>query len=58
MEPREKWIFLANLKFFVKYVIFMLFSVTFVSLVCWDPIFWGLLFATLFVVYLKYKIWG
>lgn len=55
---REKWIFLANLKYLAGYVAWMLFLVTLIAFLCWDPIFWGLLLATVSAFLIRRKIWG
>jgi hypothetical protein len=57
---REKYIFLANLKYAAGYAAWMLLAVTIIALLCWTPVFWGLVIVTVLVFnlqqYLKQKI--
>jgi len=58
MSSKAKWVFLANLKYFVGYVAVMLFICTLVAFLCWDPALWGLLGALIITLIIRYKIWG
>jgi hypothetical protein len=57
-NDRPKWVFLANLKYFVTYVAVILFVCALVAFICWDPALWGLVTALIITLIIRYKIWG
>jgi hypothetical protein len=57
-QPREYWVFIANLKFGVKYCITLLIILGVLAAILWDPVFWSIAIVLGAVVWLYRKIWG